>query len=305
MKTYSLFQEYIWMVSTLQRYGRLSLEEINGHWVKTEMSGGVPIPRATFNRHRDAILDMLGIIIDCDRKDHYRYYIANEEVLHEATIQNWMMSTLSVNNLLAENRSLHNRIQLESIPSDGEHLHHFIEAMKQSVRIIIRYHRYGTEGESILLLDPYFVKLTNKRWYAIVKHPDADVRKGGLFTLALDRIHSLELTDETFDYDNDFDPARWFEDCYGIVNDHDVPVERVVIRAYGREVYYLRDLPLHHTQHEIGQGDGYADFELTLRPTADFFTPLLARGRFIKVLEPEWVAEDVAWAHREAAKLYE
>ena len=78
MKTYSIFQEYIWLVSTLQRYGKLSLEELNGHWVKTEMSGGVPIPRTTFNRHRDAILDMLGIIIDCDKKDKYRYYIANE-----------------------------------------------------------------------------------------------------------------------------------------------------------------------------------------------------------------------------------
>ena len=67
----------------------------------------------------------------------------------------------------------------------------------------------------------------------------------------------------------------------------------------------MRDLPLHHTQREIGQGEDYTDFELTLRPTADFFTPLLSRGRSIKVLEPEWVAEDVAWAHREAARSYE
>ena len=164
MKTYSIFQEYIWLVSTLQRYGKLSLEELNGHWVKTEMSGGVPIPRTTFNRHRDAILDMLGIIIDCDKKDHYRYYIANEEVLHENTIQNWMLSTLSVNNLLAESRGVHERILLESIPSDGEPLHRFIEAMKQSVRIIVKYRRYGADGESTMLLDPYFVKLTNRRW---------------------------------------------------------------------------------------------------------------------------------------------
>ena len=305
MKTYSIFQEYIWLVSMLRRYGKLSLEELNGHWVKTEMSGGVPIPRTTFNRHRDAILDMLGIIIDCDKKDHYRYYIANEEVLHENTIQNWMLSTLSVNNLLAESRGVHERILLESIPSDGEHLHRFIEAMKQSVRIIVKYRRYGAEEESTMLLDPYFVKLTNRRWYAVVKHPDTEGREGGLFTLAFDRIRSLELTDWKFDYDKDFVPARWFDDCYGIVNDHDVPVERVVIRAYGREAHYMRDLPLHHTQREIGQGEDYTDFELTLRPTADFFTPLLSRGRFIKVLEPEWVAEDVAWAHREAARLYE
>ena len=71
MKAYSIFQEYIWLVSTIQRYGKLSLEEINQHWLKTEMSRGVAIPRTTFNRHRDAIVDMLGIIIDCDKRDKY------------------------------------------------------------------------------------------------------------------------------------------------------------------------------------------------------------------------------------------
>ena len=51
--------------------------------------------RSSFNRHRDAILDMFGIIIDCDKRDGYRYHIANAEVLTEETIQNWMLSTLS------------------------------------------------------------------------------------------------------------------------------------------------------------------------------------------------------------------
>lgn len=302
MKAYSIFQEYIWLVSTIQRYGKLSLEEINQHWLKTEMSRGVAIPRTTFNRHRDAIVDMLGIIIDCDKRDKYRYYIANEEVLHEDTIQNWMLSTLSVNNLLAENRGVHNRILLERIPSDGEALHRFIEAMKLSVRIIVKYRRYGSDGYSMMYVDPYFVKLANRRWYAVVKHPDAE---GNFFTLAFDRMLSLELTEEKFEYDKEFDPARWFKDCYGIVNDHDVLVERVVIRAFGREAYYMRDLPLHHSQREIERGEGYTDFELTLRPTADFFTPLLSRGSAIMILEPQWVADEVARLHREAAKLYE
>ena len=305
MKAYSIFQEYIWLVNIIRRHGKLSFEEINRHWLETEMSEGMSIPRTTFNRHRDAILDMLGIIIDCDKKDRYRYYIANEEVLHEDTMQNWMLATLSVNSLLAESRSVHERILLESIPSDGEHLQRFIEAMKRSVRIIVKYRRYGAEESSTMLLDPYFVKLTNRRWYAVVKRPDTERWEGVLFTLALDRVLSLELTEEKFEYDNDFDPARWFKNCYGIVNDHEVPVERVVIRAFGREVYYMRDLPLHHSQREIAQGDGYMDFELTLRPTADFFTPLLSRGCAIKVMEPQWVADEVARLHREAARLYE
>ena len=129
MKSYALFQEYIWLVETLHRAGRLTLGEINERWLRTELSEGISLARSTFNRHRDAILDMFGIIIECDRKDGFKYYIYNEEVLEEDSIQNWMFSTLSVNSVLSESKAVQDRILLERIPSDGENLHKFIEAM--------------------------------------------------------------------------------------------------------------------------------------------------------------------------------
>ena len=303
MKSYALFQQYIWLVNTIHRYRRLTLEEINRHWIETEMSEGLPIARSTFNRHRDAILDMFGIIIECDRKDGFRYYIYNAEVLEEDTIQNWMLSTLSVNSMLAESRGVHERILLERIPSEGENLHKFIEAMKRSLRIEVCYRKYGSaETKSTMILEPYFVKLFNKRWYALVKFPDPD---GLLFLLALDRIVSLTLTDQRFEYDKDFDPSGWFRNCYGIVRDSDIPVEKVVIRAFGKEANYLRDLPLHYSQREVDNADGYSDFELTLSPTADFWTPLVARGATIKILQPQWLAEEIKNLHLQAARLYE
>ena len=301
MKPALLFNEYIWLVSTIRRAGKITFSEINALWVATEMSGGVAMARSTFNRHRDDIVDMFGIIIDCDKKDGYRYYIGNADVLAEHTIQNWMLSALTVNNLLAESKEVHERILLESVPSDGQHLHRFIEAMKRSVRIILRYRRYGTDDSSLMLLEPYLVKIFNKRWYALVRHPE----DGGLFTLAFDRIVSLELTDTPFEYDTTFDPATWFADCYGIVNDHHVPIEKVIIRAFGREPHYLRDLPLHHTQRELCSTPEHTDFEYTLRPTADFNTPLLSRGAAIRVLSPQWLADVVKQAHLDAAARYE
>ena len=303
MKAYALFQEYIWLVNTIHRFGRLTLEEINRRWLETELSEGIPIARSTFNRHRDAILDMFGIIIDCDKKDGFRYYIDNEEVLEEDSIQNWMLSTLSVNSILAESKAVQRRILLESIPSDGENLHKFIDAMKQGVRVKVDYRRYGSAASgSPMKLDPFFVRLFNKRWYALVKFPEP---KGSLFTLAFDRIISLEVTDEKFDYPKDFEPAAWLRDSYGIVRDPMVPVETVVIRAFGKEANYLRDLPLHHSQKEVETTDAYSDFSLTLSPTADFFSPLLSRGAAIKVLEPQWLADEIKRLHQAAVELYQ
>lgn len=302
MKTYDLFKEYLWLVDIIHRKGRLTLDEINQLWLKTEMSEGVPIARSTFNRHRDAILDMFGIIIECDRKDGFRYFIFNEEVLKEDSIQNWMFSTLSVNSILSESKSVHDRILLERIPSDGENLHKFIDAMKNGVMVLVNYRRYGTEASnSSMKLEPYFVKFMNKRWYAVVKYPTND---SWLFTMAFDRIVSLEVTNEKFKYDQDFSPADWFRDSYGIVNDPGVPVERVLIRAYGKEAFYLRDLPLHSSQKEVENTPEYSDFELRLRPTEDFYTPLISRGAAIKVIEPQWLADEIRKKHQEAADLY-
>ena len=83
MKSYTLFQQYIWLVNTIHKNKRLTFNEINCYWLESDMSEGVPIVRSTFNRHRDAILDMFGIIIECDKKDGFRYFIYNAEVLEE------------------------------------------------------------------------------------------------------------------------------------------------------------------------------------------------------------------------------
>ena len=303
MKTYTLFQQYVWLVRTIQRFKKITLDEINTQWLKTEMSEGITISRSTFNRHRDAILDMFGVIIDCDRKDGFRYYIYNEDILKEDSIQNWMLSTLSVNCILSESKSVFDRILLEQIPSDGENLHKFIEAMKREVKINVEYKKYGSnESKTTMALEPYFVRLFNKRWYALVKYPEPN---GALFILSFDRMMNVEITDERFVYDKKIVPSEWFYNYYGIMRDVEVPVEKVVIRAYGKEANYLRDLPLHHSQKEIAKAKDYSDFELTLSPTSDFWTPLLSRGAGIKVLQPQWLADEIKNRHLKAAKLYE
>lgn len=53
--THTIFKEYIWLVNTIRKAERITLAEINERWALTEMSGGLPLARTTFNRHKDAI----------------------------------------------------------------------------------------------------------------------------------------------------------------------------------------------------------------------------------------------------------
>lgn len=110
---------------------------------------------------------------------------------------------------------------------------------------------------------PYFVKLFDKRLYGMVKFPADDT---WMFTLAFDRILSLEVTDDKFEYNKNFDLEAFYKECYGVVRDEDVPPVDVIIRAFGKRADYLRDLPLHHSQVEIATTAEYSDSKVYLRP---------------------------------------
>lgn len=300
MKNASLFKGYVWLVNTIAHAGKISLVEINERWMKTDMSGGLPFARTTFNRHKDAIQDIFGIIIDCDRKDGYNYYIGNHEVLHDESVQNWMLSTLSVNNIIADSLSLQDRILLEHIPSGDQQLQTAIEAMKQGRTVMLHYKRYQATDVRHYAVEPYCIKLFHRRWYLLARFPDK-----GFGTFSFDRISRIELLDETFKIDEGFNATRYFSECYGVMVDERVAPERVVLRAYGQERYYLRDLPLHPSQRQLSETADYADFEYTLRPTNDFKAHLLSRGQWLIVQSPEWLACDIQQWMQQALQRYD
>lgn len=304
----SLFKEYIWLVNTIKRARRISFAEIQEKWLETEMSGGLDLARSTFNRHRDAIRDIFGINIECDRQKGYKYFIGNHEVLTEDTVQNWMLSSLTVNDIISDSKVLHDRIVLQPVHCD-DYLPMFIDAMKQKVRVAVKYRRYESDRITSVDFEPYCLKLFNQRWYVLAHfHRDATPEKEerdyfGIFSF--DRIQKMELTDVKFEVRDDFDAQIYFNECFGIVAGDGTPVEHIVLRAYGAQRYYLRDLPLHSSQTLIGQGEDYADFEYFLRPTIDFCGHILGLANNVKVIKPKSLARKIQKMALETAKMYE
>lgn len=309
MKAYDVFKEYIWLVNTIRKAKKISLAEINEKWRETDMSGGVDFARATFNRHKDAIQDIFGIYIECDRKAGHKYYIGNSRVLEEDSVQNWMISTLSVNNMLSESMLMRERILLESVPSEGEYLQTIIEAMQKNVRVAVDYQRYSAATPRHFTMEPYCLKLFRQRWYMLGHfHRDATPEKPeadyfGIFSL--DRIKDIELTDIKFKVKKDFDAKEYFKEYYGVITGDGTECERVVLRAYGDQRFYMRDLPWHHSQTEIASGEDFTDYELTIRPTLDFSNKIVSEGNRVKVLSPQWLADEVRDMHLDAVKMYD
>lgn len=300
MTTPGQFKEYIWLVNTIYKARKISLKGINEQWLQTEMSEGVEINRTTFYRHRCAIEDIFGVYIDCDRKAGNKYFIGNREVLHEDSVQNWMLTTLSVSNLLSESMSLNDRILLESVPSGGGMLETVIKAMKESRKLSFSYQKYGKQQpDADREVSPYCVKLFRQRWYVL-----GPIANGEMRLFSLDRMGDVTLQKEKFKMDKNFDAIAYFSESYGVMVDHRIDTERIVLRAYGLEPYYLRDLPLHHSQREIRTTDEYCDFELRLKPTSDFKGKLLQRAEWIEVLEPQSLIDDIIALHQRSINRY-
>lgn len=143
----------------------------------------------------------------------------------------------------------------------------------------------------------------------LVKKADAptpydDTKKGDLFIFSLDRIESIEILQTRFTVDKNFDAETYFNDCFGIMVDGRLKTERIVLRTYGLQPYYLRDLPAHHTQKVIKKTDEYTDYELRLRPAEDFIQYLLSLSTWVKVMEPAWLAKEVQQRLKDALSRY-
>lgn len=285
----NLFKRYIWLVDTINQAGKMTFEDINEKWERSSLSGGNNLPKKTFHNHKDAIQDLFDIIIECDSKDGYRYYIENSEELNNSTFRNWLLNTFTVNNLINESQKLKHRIQLEEVPSGQQYLAPVIEAMQYGYTIEMTYQSHWKSHASTFEIEPYFIKIFKQRWY-VVAHNEG---MGKIMIYALDRIQQLSITQNRFDYPKDFNPEEYFYNCYGIINDKNIEPCSVKVKTNPYQAKYLKGLPLHHSQKEIVVDDRVVLFEYYIKPTFDFKKELLSMGMEIEVLEPDWLRDEM------------
>jgi predicted DNA-binding transcriptional regulator YafY len=256
-------------------------------WENCPLSDG-PIPLRTFHEQRKGIKEMFGVEIVCDRSHGNVYYVKNPEVLERRKVAKWLLYKYSIPQGFATFNSMKDRIILEEIPLGTSFLDDIIEAMQKNMELRIDYQRYeGEQGEEHLQtfhIQPYALKVFNRRWYLLgfIKEKD------GLRTIALDRILYLEVLTTSFSLPEDFDARKYFSNVVGIFVNKELPVTKVMIRAYGTQAEYLRSTPLHKSQSEGKSKHGeFADFTYRLCVTTELVSQLLAMGEKVKVLEPE------------------
>ena len=266
-------------MDTIRRYGRITRQQIEDAWERSALSDGSKLTRRTFCNHRAAAEDLFGVKIEVDPAT-FEYYI-NDEGTNRGSVTNWLLDSVTMNDVLVGAREITDRIFVENVPSAREYLSTVIDALKEHHPVKFDYHPYTrslpTRG---LIIEPYFLKLFKQRWYMVGRVP----AEGRIKTYALDRVKKAIVLPEKFEPDPDFDTENYFKHSYGIVVNQNEPV-KVVLRTTPKRAKYLRALPLHASQSET-VSDKYSLFTYNIRVSDDFVAELLSYGPDITVVEP-------------------
>lgn len=295
--------KYVWLIDTIYRAKKISFKDINEKWRRDiDMSRGESISIRSFKRWLNNIGDLFGLNIENEHCGDYRYYIENMDDITEGGLQSWLYNTFSAGNVLAGSMSIKDRILLEYVPSGQQYLQPIIDAMKENRVLNMTYKSYWNTEEKNYDVQPLCLKLFRQRWYLVVHGNRED---GITWICSLDRILSLEKTEQTFTLPKDWDAEAYFDGFIGVIHDTEYEKEIVKLKVKADQANYIRDLKIHKSQQEHECNSKYSIFTYFLRPTFDFQQELLWNADKVEVLRPQWLRDEIAGRIEQMLKLYQ
>lgn len=287
MKTELIRTEIDFLINLLMRNPKgLTFKQIVSEWQRAYNKN---LTIQTFKRRLTCIREMCNV--ECS---HNIYKYISSYIPDSNSLREWGMNVQAIESRMKDCETIASRILLEEIPS-STYLDCVLASMKHNTIIEITYREYGNTCSENITIEPYCLKTYHNRWYILGKCEDRKFR-----IYCMDRIEGIKAIEKTFTMIPNFNAHNFFSEYYGVRLDSDIEVEHVILRAHENERFILKRQKIHHSQNIRTEGDNYTDFDLYLRPTFDFVSYLESQGRFIEVIKPKRLREELLRVHREA-----
>lgn len=297
-------RRYAWVVELLLRRKSITIRELNEEWSRSTL---VEYPNEKLNRKSwykcfEDICIIYGIIIEGERKGGLsRWRIINPEFLTDNKVEAWMLASVAHRNMLESCLCMHNRSDIEGFPSENGMLQPIAQAMKENRKLQISYLRYCERIPIEYVVEPYFIKTFNHRFYVLCKS-----EAGEYVMFSFDRIKSIEILKDRFDFPADIYAEDFFQETLGpTIPADDVKPRYIIIRATGVARFSLLDVPIHKSQSLIFEGYDYTDFSIRIRPTDDFFCSILQHAGQLEIISPNDVRQTIKERLQKALSAYE
>ena len=98
------FGRYVWLVDLIRCHPYITFKEISNKWEDCGLGDGKPLPWKTFMNHKEAVQTIFDIIISCDAKRGYGYYIEDADLLEGDSFRSWLIDSYATLNQLQAGR---------------------------------------------------------------------------------------------------------------------------------------------------------------------------------------------------------
>ena len=287
-----------------------TFEQLGHYWEISEMNiEGQELSQRTLQRDIPIIAAVYRVSIKCNRSNQ-EYYIIDEA---EAFSQNLLEAFDVYHALQNYYGKLSESILFDKrIPQGTQYLSPLLDAIEKQKQIEIHYHKFwGSKEVQIRTIEPYLLKESQRRWYVLA----LDVDKKLLRVFGLDRIKSIEDRGIKRMYDPPKEIVHFFDDSFGVWVDNDrTKAEKVILSFKKQEgdsffipnpAEYLRAMPLHRSQVFIKDTPEEMILSLKVKITPDFVKEILSYGAYVRVIEPQHLADRIKTEIKNALQLYD
>ena len=285
-------------------------KQLEHYWEMSEMNiEGQELFQRTLQRDIPIIAAVYRVFIKCNRSTQ-EYYIIDEA---EAFSQNLLEAFDVYHALQNYYGKLSESILFDKrIPQGTQYLSPLLDAIEKQKQIEIHYHKFwGSKEVQIRTIEPYLLKESQRRWYVLA----LDVDKKLLRVFGLDRIKSIEDRGIKRMYDPPKEIERFFDDSFGVWVDSDRTKAEKVILSFKKQgsdssfipnpAEYLRAMPLHRSQVFIRDTPEEIVLSLQIKITPDFVKEILSYGAYVRVIEPQHLADRIKTEIKNALQLYD
>ena len=299
-----LFRRYVWLVDVIRHAKSITYEEISELWKESPLNTDQsPLALRTFHNHRDAIAQLFGIRIHCNRSDH-EYYIQQDGIQgSETKLRVWMLQSLSLSALPAPEETIDSRVILDINPEEKHGLAAVFEAMDNGNAVAIRYPEI--DGDSVrrsdAVIEPYCIRFWHYGWYLLGRNTET----GKLEIYPLSDVLQISILDKKFTYPSDFIPRDFFRKYFGVEIDSDLEPLSIRVRIKGEFRQRLRIHPLHASQREVLTEPDSSIFDYLLVPSLTFISYILSLGPKAEIIAPASLRAEMLSTIKKMLSLYE
>lgn len=299
MSTQGTIKHYTLIIEKVKSAKYPSSKIIREHLARHDFE----ISERTFQRNIEAIRNEFGVEITYDRKQN-GYFINEELSIGLDTFLNFLEIVATAELLTESLKEGKEALNYISFEAEGnlrgiEYLKSLLFAVKNHRKILFTHLNFDSGRKKNYKMKPYLLKEYQNRWYIV----GLIAGIGQFMAFGIDRIENLEVLTETFVPDKKLNPLIQFENIIGISYSPNEP-EEIILSFTPLQGQYIKSLPLHKSQQIIEDNELEVVISLNLKANFELIQRILMLGDRVKVLEPEWLVEEIKLNLNQALSKY-